>query len=61
MQKVRIEDLKVGMVVGKSIFAPNGTILIREKAVITAPILSKLKELGLPAAYIITSPDGKAP
>ncbi len=61
MEKVRIEDLQVGMIVGKSIFAPNGTILIREKAVITAPILSKLKELGLPAAYIITSPDGKGP
>ncbi len=61
MQKVRIEDLQVGMVVGKSIFAPNGMVLIREKAVITASILSKLKELGLPAAYVITSPDGKAP
>lgn len=61
MEKVRIEDLQVGMIVGKSIFAPNGTVLIRDKAVITGPILSKLKELGLPAAYIITSPDGKAP
>lgn len=58
MEKVRIEDLQVGMIVGKSIFAPNGTILIREKAVITAPILSKMKEIGLPAAYIINSPDG---
>lgn len=61
MQKVRIEDLQVGMVVGKSIYAPNGMVLVREKAVITAPILSKLKELGLPAAYVITKPDGKAP
>lgn len=61
MEKVRIEDLQVGMIVGKSIFAPNGMVLIRDKAVITAPILSKLKELGLPAAYIITSPDGKEP
>lgn len=61
MEKVRIEDLKVGMIVGKSIFAPNGMVLIREKAVITETILSKLKELGLPAAYIITSPDGKEP
>jgi HD-GYP domain-containing protein (c-di-GMP phosphodiesterase class II) len=61
MQKVRIEDLQVGMVVGKSIYAPNGMVLIREKAVITAPILNKLKDLGLPAAYIITTPDGKAP
>lgn len=62
MQKVRIEDLQVGMVVGKSIYAPNGLILVREKAVITAPILAKLKEMGLPAAYIITTPeDGKAP
>lgn len=61
MQKVRIEDLQEGMVVGKTIFAPNGTVLIREKAVITAPILTKLKALGLPAAYIITSQDGKAP
>ena len=61
MQKVRIEDLQVGMVVGKSIYAPNGMILVREKAVITAPILGRLKEMGLPAAYIITTPDGKAP
>ncbi len=61
MEKVRIEDLKVGMVVGKSIFTPNGMVLIREKAVITESILSKLKELGLPAAYILISPDGKGP
>lgn len=61
MEKVRIEDLQVGMIVGKSIYAPNGTILIKEKAVLTAAILSKLKELGLPAAYIITSADGKGP
>lgn len=61
MQKVRIEDLQVGMVVGKSIYAPSGMVLVRERAVITAPILSKLKELGLPAAYVITTTDGKAP
>lgn len=61
MQKVRIEDLQVGMVVGKTIFAPNGMVLIREKAVITEPILTKLKALGLPAAYVITSQDGEAP
>ncbi len=61
MQKIRIEDLRVGMVVGKTIFATNGIILIREKAVLTGPMLAKLKELGLPAAYIITSPDGQAP
>lgn len=61
MQKVRIEDLQIGMIIGKTIYAPNGTVLIREKATLTAPILSKLKELGLPAAYIFTSPDCKAP
>ena len=61
MEKVRIEDLKVGMVIGKTIYAPNGTVLIREKAVLTETILSKLKELGLPAAYILPSPDAQAP
>jgi HD-GYP domain-containing protein (c-di-GMP phosphodiesterase class II) len=61
MEKVRIEDLQVGMIVGKTIFAPNGAILIKEKAVLTQSILSKLKELGLPAAYVITSADGTRP
>lgn len=61
MEKVRIEDLKVGMIIGKTIYAPNGTVLIREKTVLTGTILSKLKELGLPAAYILPSPDAKAP
>jgi HD-GYP domain-containing protein (c-di-GMP phosphodiesterase class II) len=61
MEKVRIEDLQVGMIVGKTIFAPNGMVLIKEKTELTASILSKLKELGLPAAYIITPTDETRP
>lgn len=61
MEKVRIEDLKEGMVLGKTIYTPNGMVLVREKSLITGTILNKLKELGLPAAYILTSSDGQAP
>ncbi len=57
MEKVRIEDLKPGMILAKTIYGIDGRVLIREQNQITSVILEKLKELGLPAAYIKTGND----
>ena len=55
MEKLRVEKLKAGMMLAKTIYAVDGRVLVREKTEITASILQKLKELGLPAAYIETA------
>jgi HD-GYP domain-containing protein (c-di-GMP phosphodiesterase class II) len=54
MEKVRIEDLRQGMKLARTIYSPEGLILVRESTVITDHIITKLKQLGLPAAYIST-------
>jgi HD-GYP domain len=55
MEKVRIEKLKSGMKLARTIYSPEGLILVREGTAITDHIIAKLKQLGLPAAYISTS------
>ena len=55
MEKIRIEDLKPGMILARTIYGIDGRVLMREQNQITPAILDKLKELGLPAAYIKTS------
>jgi putative nucleotidyltransferase with HDIG domain len=55
MEKVRIEDIKPGMILARTIYGTDGRILIRDNAEISSSILQKLKEMGLPAAYIKTS------
>ncbi len=57
MEKVRIEELKPGMILAKTIYGIDGRVLVREQAQITSIILEKLRELGLPAAYIKTDDD----
>jgi HD-GYP domain-containing protein (c-di-GMP phosphodiesterase class II) len=58
MKKVRIEDLKAGMKLARTIYSPEGLILVRECTAITDHIITKLRQLGLPAAYISTT-DGE--
>jgi HD-GYP domain-containing protein (c-di-GMP phosphodiesterase class II) len=54
MEKVRIENLKSGMKLARTIYSPEGLVLVRVDAEITESIIAKLKQLGLPAAYIST-------
>lgn len=61
MEKVRIENLKSGMKLAKTIYSPEGLILVRADTAITDHIISKLRQLGLPAAYIGTSNEEKIP
>ena len=60
MEKVRIEDLKPGMILARTIYGIDGRVLVREQGQITPAILDKLKELGLPAAYIKTGDEEQA-
>jgi HD-GYP domain-containing protein (c-di-GMP phosphodiesterase class II) len=57
MEKVYIENLKPGMILGRTIFLADGRIYLRQKAEISANAISKLRELRLPAVYIHNAPD----
>jgi putative nucleotidyltransferase with HDIG domain len=59
MEKVRIENVRPGMVLGRSIYATDGRILISKKTELSASLLAKLKDLRLPSAYIETSTGGE--
>lgn len=61
MEKVRIEDLKPGMVLARTIYGTDGRILVKESAEISASILEKLRKMGLPAAYIRKTDDSESP
>lgn len=52
MEKVYIENVKPGMILGRSIFLADGRILLRQKTEISANAISKLRELRLPSVYI---------
>ena len=54
MRKVRVEKLEAGMVLAKSIYSADGRILVREHATLNDSLIGKLKDMGLPAAYIKT-------
>lgn len=61
MEKVRIEKLTPGMILGRSVYLPDGRILVRENTPISPLIISKLKELRLPALFVkSTGDDGKS-
>jgi HD-GYP domain-containing protein (c-di-GMP phosphodiesterase class II) len=60
MEKIRIEDLKPGMILARTIYGIDGRVLVREQGEITPTILDKLKQLGLPAAYIKTGDENDA-
>ncbi len=53
MDKVRIDDLRPGMKLARTLYSPEGLILVRENTDLTEQIIKKLKLLGMPAAYII--------
>jgi HD-GYP domain-containing protein (c-di-GMP phosphodiesterase class II) len=42
------------MIVAKSIYSVDGRVLVREKATLNDGLIEKLKDMGLPAAYIKT-------
>lgn len=55
MEKVAVDKLSTGMVLARSIYLPDGRILIRKNVGITPSIIAKLKELRFPAAYVDTA------
>lgn len=52
MKKVRIEELQAGMVLARTIYSPDGRVLVKDNTELSMTLLNRLKELGLPAAYI---------
>ncbi len=55
MEKVAVEKLTAGMVLGRSIFQSDGRILVRKNVEISSSIITRLKELRFPAAYVETA------
>jgi HD-GYP domain-containing protein (c-di-GMP phosphodiesterase class II) len=54
MRKVRIEELESGMILAKSVYSSDGRVLVREQTALNDGLIEKLKDMGLPAAYIKT-------
>ncbi len=52
MEKVAVEKLTTEMVLARSIYLPDGRILIRKNVGVSSSIIAKLKELRFPAAYV---------
>lgn len=52
MKKVRVEKLESGMILAKSIYSADGRVLVREQTTLNDGLIEKLKDMGLPAAYI---------
>ncbi len=61
MEKVRLENVKPGMILGRSIFLADGRILVRQQTTITANAITKLRELRLPSIYIKNFNDEELP
>ncbi|NLW46385.1 MAG: HD-GYP domain-containing protein [Firmicutes bacterium] len=57
MERVAVDKLTTEMVLARSIYLPDGRILIRKNVGITASIIAKLKELRFSAAYVDTAPN----
>lgn len=55
MKKVRIEQMDSGMVLAKNIYSNDGRVLVREQTVLSEGLIHRLREMGLPAAYIKVS------
>lgn len=58
MEKIRIENVKPGMILARSIYSLDGRILVREKTEVSSAVLNRLKEMRLPSVYIETATDG---
>jgi HD-GYP domain-containing protein (c-di-GMP phosphodiesterase class II) len=56
MKRVAVDNLSTEMVLARSIYLPDGRILVRKNVGITASIIAKLKELRFPAAYVDSAP-----
>lgn len=57
MEKVALDKLTTGMVLARSIYLPDGRILIRKNVGISPSIIAKLRELRFPAVYVDTAPN----
>lgn len=57
MERVTVDKLTTGMVLARSIYLPDGRILIRKNVGITSSIIARLKELRFPAAYVDSAPN----
>ncbi len=57
MKKIRIENLQPGMILAKTIYSVDGKLLVREKTQLSYSLINRLREMGLPAAFVITSYD----
>ena len=60
MEKLRIEHLRPGMILARSIYLPDGRILVRGNTTITAPAISKFREIRLPSVYIESANQGES-
>lgn len=60
MEKVRIEDLKEGMVLARTIYASDGRVLVKSNTELSPTLLNRLKEMGLPAAYVESAAEIKS-
>ncbi len=54
MEKVAVDKLTAGMVLARSIYQFDGRILVRKNVEISPSIITKLKDLRFPAAYVDT-------
>lgn len=53
MRKISIDNLKVGLIIGKPIYTESGAILINENIRLTSKLIDKIKLLDLKYVYII--------
>jgi len=52
VQRIRLEELKPGMVVAKPIYDQDGRVLLNRGVVLRESLIDRLKEIGCPAVYI---------
>ncbi|MEN6463184.1 MAG: HD-GYP domain-containing protein [Syntrophomonas sp.] len=52
MRRVRIEDLRLGMEVARTVFDSNGRVLLQVGVKLSDSFIARLGELGIPSLYI---------
>lgn len=52
MRYISINHAEPGMMVGKSIYSDNGSVLVNYKVKLTSSLIRRMKEKGLPGLYI---------
>lgn len=55
LERVRIENLEPGQYLAQSIYSPDGKVLLRQRTEMSPTLISRLRELRLPSAYITRS------